>query len=313
MSHKQVEKILVTAADLAKEALALLTDFEVVFAGKTPSNADVTALCQQHNPVAIIVRYGRIDAPQMDAAPNLKVISKHGSGIDTIDSVAASARDIAVVAATAVNADAVAEHSLALMLAASKSVVSLNERMHAGHWDKSTHKSLELRGKTVGLVGLGAIGLRFAMLCKALGMRVLGHDPFANAERCKAAGVEVVDLATTLKEADVLSLHCPLVADNKGFINAQTLAQCKRGVIFVNTARGGLVDEAAMLAAVQSGQVGTAALDSFAVEPFSAPHPFQNQAGFILSPHIGGVTSDAYVNMGVAAAQNVLNCLKLAT
>jgi D-3-phosphoglycerate dehydrogenase / 2-oxoglutarate reductase len=305
-----MQKILVTAADLAKEALALLTDYEVVFAGKTPNAADVTALCKAHNPVAIIVRYGRIDAPQMDAAPLLKVISKHGSGIDTIDSAAAGKRGIAVVAATAVNADAVAEHSLALMLAAAKSVIGLNERMHAGHWDKSTHKSLELRGKTVGLVGLGAIGLRFAMLCKALGMRALGHDPFANPERCKAAGVEIVDLATVLRGADVLSLHCPLTPENKGFINAETLTQCKRGVIFINTARGGLVDEAAMLAAVQSGQVGTAALDSFAVEPFTAPHPFQNQAGFILSPHIGGVTSDAYVNMGVAAAQNVLNCLK---
>lgn len=310
-----MEKILVTAADLASEALALLTDFEVVFAGKTPTAADVTALCKQHNPVAIIVRYGRIDAPQMEAAPALKVISKHGSGIDTIDSTAAGQRGIVVVAATAVNADAVAEHSLALLLAAAKSVVTLNERMHAGFWDKSTHKSLELRGKTIGLVGLGAIGLRFAMLCKALGMRVVGHDPYihtnaANAERCAAAGVEVVDLKAVLASADVLSLHCPLTPENKGFINHQTLEHCKRGVIFINTARGGLVNEEALLAAVQSGQVGTAALDSFAVEPFSAPHPFQNQAGFILSPHIGGVTSDAYINMGVAAAQNILINLK---
>jgi D-3-phosphoglycerate dehydrogenase len=307
-------KILVTAADLANEALALLLDFEVIFAGKTPTEDEITALCKAHNPFAIIVRYGKINAVQMEAAPLLKVISKHGSGIDTIDSVAAKARGIAVVAATAVNADAVAEHTLALMLAAAKSVVTLNERMHGGHWDKSTHKSLELRGKKVCLVGLGAIGLRFAMLCKAMGMRVLGHDPFANLERCAAAGVEVVDLATALASADVLSLHCPLTPENRGFITHQTLAQCKRGVIFINTARGGLVDEAALLAAVQSGQVGTAALDSFAVEPFGSasgsPHPFQNQAGFILSPHIGGVTSDAYVNMGVAAARNVLTILK---
>lgn len=307
--------ILVTAADLAKEALALLTNFEVIFAGKTPTEAEVTKLCQLHQPVAIIVRYGKVTAAMMDAAnsnglKSLKVISKHGSGIDTIDSVAAKARGIAVVAATAVNADAVAEHSLALMMAASKSVIEMNARMHAGHWDKATHKSMELRGKTVGLVGLGAIGLRFAMLCKALGMRVLGHDPFVNLERCAAAGIEVVDLVTVLASADVLSLHCPLTPENKGFINSQTLGACKRGVIFINTARGGLVDEPAMLAAVQSGQVSTAALDSFAVEPFTAPHPFQNQAGFILSPHIGGVTLDAYVNMGVVAAQNVLVMLK---
>ena len=156
---------------------------------------------------------------------------------------------------TAVNADAVAEHDLALLLAAAKSVIEMNARMHAGHWDKATHKSLELRGKTVGLVGLGAIGLRFAMLCKALGMRVVGHDPFVQtspmqADRCAAAGVEVMDLATLLSLSDVLSLHCPLTSENKSFINHATLSKCKRGVIFINTARGGLVDEVALLAAV---------------------------------------------------------------
>lgn len=299
-------KLLVTAADLAPQALDLLAGFEVVFAGKTPSEADVIQLCRRHQPVAIIVRYGKVTASMMDASPGLRVVSKHGSGIDTIDVAAAQARGVAVVAATAVNADAVAEHALALMLAAAKSVPTLNSRMHAGLWDKATHKSLELRGKTVALLGLGAIGLRFAKLCAALGLHVIGYDPYADANSCAQAGVRVVDWPTALRDADVLSMHCPLTSDNRACINAAALQACKRGVIFINTARGGLVDEMALLAAVQSGQVSTAALDSFAVEPFTAPHPFQNQAGFILSPHIGGVTADAYVNMGVAAAQNVL-------
>lgn len=299
--------ILVTAADLAPQALALLTDFNVVFAGKTPTLPDLLALARQHDPVAIIVRYGSVPAALMDAAPSLKVISKHGSGTDTIDKVAASARGIAVTAAVGANAAAVAEQALALLLACAKSVVQLNARMHAGHWDKATHKSVELAGRTVGLLGLGAIGQRFARMCDAMGMRVIGFDPFA---KNLPAYIEPVDLATLWRESDALSLHCPLTDDNRQIINAGTLALCKRGVIFVNTARGGLVDEAALLAAVQSGQVGMAALDSFAVEPFAAPHVFQHEARILLSPHIGGVTSDAYVNMGMAAAQNTLAVLR---
>jgi D-3-phosphoglycerate dehydrogenase len=297
---------LVTGADLAADALALLRDYEVVFAGQTPTEDDIIALCQQYDPVAIIVRYSKVGAAAMDAAPSLKVISKHGSGTDTIDKVAAKARGIEVVAAIGANAAAVAEQALALLLACAKSVVTLNQRMHAGHWDKATHKSVELEGRTVGVVGLGAIGQRFARMADAMGMRVLGFDPYA---KDLPAYIINTDLETIWRESDAISLHCPLTADNAKLVNAQTLAACKKGVIIVNTARGGLIDEAALLAAVQSGQVASAGLDSFAVEPMTAPHPFHGEARITLSPHIGGVTSDAYVKMGVAAAKNALAVL----
>lgn len=298
--------IVVTAADLAQEALALLQDFEVVFAGKTPTEAGIVALCRQHNPVAIIVRYSKVGAAAMDAAPALRVISKHGSGTDTIDKAAAAQRGVEVVAAVGVNAAAVAEQALALLLACAKSVVGLDERMRAGHWDKSTHKSLELGGKTIGLVGLGAIGQRMAAMAHGLNMHVIGFDPYA---RNLPAYVDSVPLDEIWRQADVVSLHCPLTEDNRGMINTATLAQCKPGVILVNTARGGLVDEDALLQAVRSGHVQAAGLDSFAVEPMTAGHPFQQEARIILSPHIGGVTSAAYVNMGVAAARNVIDVL----
>ena len=298
--------ILVTAADLAPQALALLADYDIVYAGKTPTEDEVVALCRRHNPVAIIVRYSKVGAAAMDAAPSLKVISKHGSGTDTIDKAAAQARGIEVVAAVGANAAAVAEQALALLLACAKSVPQLNERMHAGHWDKATHKSVELGGRTIGLVGLGAIGLRFAKMADALGMRVLGFDPFATN---LPDFVQAADLETIWRESDAISLHCPLTDDNRDLLDADTLARCKKGVIVVNTARGGLIDEAALLAAVHSGQVRMAGLDSFAVEPMAAGHPFQHQSGFILSPHIGGVTSDAYVNMGLSAARNALAVL----
>ena len=298
--------ILVTAADLAPQALEMLQDYEIIFAGKIPQVADIAALAKQHNPVGIIVRYSGVTAEVMDAAPALRVISKHGSGTDTIDTAAAKARGIEVTAAVGANAAAVAEQALALLLACAKSVVHLNERMHAGHWDKATHKSVELGGRTIALVGLGAIGQRFAKMCDAMGMRVIGFDPLA---KNLPFSIQMVDLETLWRESDAISLHCPLTADNKQLLNASTLAQCKKGVMLVNTARGGLINEAALLAAVQSGQVRMAALDSFALEPMTAPHLFHGQPGFILSPHIGGVTHDAYINMGVAAAKNTLAVL----
>lgn len=299
--------VLVTAADLAPQALALLKDFEVVYAGKTPTEDDIVALCGRRNPVAIIVRYGSVGVRAMGAAPALRVISKHGSGTDTIDKVGAAARGIAVTAAVGANAAAVAEQAMALLLACAKSVVQLNQRMHDGHWDKATHKSLELSGRTVGLVGLGAIGLRFSKMAAAMNMRVIGFDPYA---RGLPEDVTSVDIETIWRESDAISLHCPLTFENKGMLNEQTLSRCRRGVIVVNTARGGLIDEPALLAAVQSGQVGMAGLDSFCIEPMTAPHIFHRQPGFILSPHIGGVTSDAYVNMGVAAVRNTLAVLE---
>jgi D-3-phosphoglycerate dehydrogenase len=224
--------------------------------------------------------------------------------------VAAKERGIQVLAAVGANAAAVAEQALALLLACAKSVVPLDARMHAGHWDKATHKSVELGGRTVGLVGLGAIGLKFARMADALGMRVIGFDPFA---KNLPDHVASVDLETIWRESDAISLHCPLTEENRKLINADTLAKCKRGVIVVNTARGGLIDEDALLAAVRSGQVMSAGLDSFAVEPLAADNVFKGQPGFVLSPHIGGVTGDAYVNMGVAAARNVRSVVEGAT
>ena len=298
--------IVVTGADLAPQALQLLEGFEIVYAGKTPQEDDLVALCRRHDPIGIIVRYGKVGAAVMDAAPSLRVISKHGSGTDTIDKDAAKVRGIEVRAAAGANAAAVAEQALALLLACAKSVVHLNERMHAGHWDKATHKSLELHGRTIGLVGLGAIGRRFARMCDAMGMQVIGFDPFA---KDLPDHIRPVDLGTIWRESDAISLHCPLTEDNRGMLGSATLQECKRGVIVVNTARGGLVDEAALLAALRSGQVASAGLDSFAVEPMVAGHPFQGEPRILLSPHIGGVTGDAYVNMGVGAAKNVLAVL----
>jgi D-3-phosphoglycerate dehydrogenase len=298
--------VLVTGADLAEQAVELLAGFDIVYAGKMPDEDCLVALCRQHQPVAIIVRYGRITARVIEASPRLRVLSKHGTGIDTIDRDAAAARGIAVKAAVGANAPAVAEHTWALILACAKDVSTLDRRMHDGHWDKATHKSLELRGRTLGLVGLGAIGARVAAIGRAMDMRVIAHDPFA---ATAPEGVELLPLADVIAGADVLSLHCPLTQDNANMLNAATLATMRLGAIVVNTARGGLIDDAALAGALRSGALRAAGLDSFQVEPFAAGHPFTALPNVILSPHIGGVTSDAYVGMGTAAARNVLAVL----
>jgi D-3-phosphoglycerate dehydrogenase len=199
---------------------------------------------QAHDPVAIIVRYGKVGGRVMDAAPSLKVISKHGSGTDTIDKDAAKARGIEVRAAAGANAAAVAEQALALLLACAKSVTQLNERMHAGHWDKATHKSVELHGRTIGLVGsvrsasaLRACATRWACACSAS----------TRSRRTLPDFIRTVDLETIWRESDAISLHCPLTPENRDLLDARTLQACKRGVMLVNTARGGLIDEAALL------------------------------------------------------------------
>ncbi|MGX0624025.1 D-3-phosphoglycerate dehydrogenase / 2-oxoglutarate reductase [Cupriavidus metallidurans] len=307
MSVKKQPVVLVTGNDLAPQALELLKDFEVRFAGKSCTEDVLLALAKETDPVAIIVRYGRIGASIMDAAPSLKVISKHGSGIDVIDQKAAAERGIAVKAAVGANAAAVAEHAWALILACAKSVPHLNDRMREGYWDKSIHKSIELNGRTLGIVGLGEIGRRVAVTGVVLGMRVIAFDPYANVV---PDGVELVnDLHDIYRNADVVSLHCPLTESNRSMLHRETLGLFKNGAILINTARGGLIDEPALVEALTNGMLYAAGLDSFAVEPMTAPHPLQQIQNAILTPHIGGVSDAAYVSMGVGAATNVLAVL----
>lgn len=301
--------ILVTGADLAPRAEAMLAAFDLVYAGRAPSEDDLLRLCRAHDPAAIVVRYGRITARVIEACRSLRVIAKHGSGIDTIDVPAAASRGIAVKAAAGANAAAVAEHAWALILACAKSIPQLDGRMHAGHWDKPSHKSLELRGLTLGIVGLGAIGRRVAAIGLAMEMKVVGYDPHV---ATAPDGVQLDTLDAVLR-AHVVSLHCPLTPDNRHMINRATLKGFRDGALLVNTARGGLVDEAALIEALRSGKLGAAALDSYSGEPPPPDHHLRGVDRLIMTPHVAGVTGAAYENMGLAAARNVLDALGAST
>jgi len=236
--------VLVTGADLAPQAISLLKEFELVYAGMTPDEESLVRLCRERRPVALIVRYGKVSARIMDEAPGLKVIAKHGVGVDTIDVDAAAKRGIAVKPAIGANATAVAEHTWALILACAKSLAHLNHRMQEGHWDKATHKNIELADRTLGLVGLGAIGERVAQIGIAFGMKVVAHDPY---RKTAPAGIRLCSLHDVLAAADVVSLHCPLTSENHNLFDRAMLARLRDGSILVNTARGGLIDENALI------------------------------------------------------------------
>jgi D-3-phosphoglycerate dehydrogenase / 2-oxoglutarate reductase len=307
MSEATRERILVTGPDLAPEAVALLQDFEFVYGGKQADEEYLLGLCKEAQPTALIVRYGKVTARMMNACERLRVIAKHGVGLDTIDLEAAAARGIPVKPALGANAIAVAEHTWGLIFACAKSIPGLNGRMHAGEWDKATHKSVELAGHTLGVVGLGAIGRKVAAMGVALGMRVIGYDPYVTE---LPPGVTASPLHSLFQSSDVVSLHCPLTTENRNMINRNTLGLFRQGAILINTARGGLIEESALVHALLEGRLRSAGLDSFANEPLPAEHIFRGVPNLIMTPHVGSLTSDTYKSMGVACAHNILGVLR---
>ena len=218
---------------------------------------------------ALIVRSAtRVTDELLEQAPKVRVVGRAGVGIDNVDMDAATRRGVLVMNTPGGNAPSVAEHALALMLGMARSIPQLNAAMHAGRWEKAGSAGAELRGKTLGLVGLGRVGGEVAQRARALGMKVVAYDPVIwSPERAKEWGVELVELAALLAQSDYVSLHTALSPATERMLNAKTIAQMKRGARLVNTARGELVDEVALAEALTSGQLAGAALDVFAVEP----------------------------------------------
>jgi D-3-phosphoglycerate dehydrogenase / 2-oxoglutarate reductase len=300
--------IIVTATSIHPGAVALLADYNLIYADVRASEDDLERLCFQESPVAILVRYGRISERVIAAAlPNLRVIAKHGVGIDNIDKAAATARGIPVRAALGSNSQSVAEHTVALMLACARRVPWLDGRMRDGHWDKDAYAGLELEGTTLGLIGLGAIGSRVARIGAALGQRVLVYDPFANLDGLQ---LEAANLDELLRQSDVISLHCPLTSGTRSLLDRNRLALLKRGAIVINTARAELIDEQALLEALNAGTL-CAGIDCFIDEPLRPDSPWLAAPNVVLTPHIGGTTSAALRAMGVGAAQHIIDALAL--
>lgn len=260
---------------------------------------------------ALVVRSAvQADAALLSAAPKLRVIGRAGVGVDNIDTAAATHRGIVVMNTPGANAVAVAELTLGLMIALARSVPRANATMHAGKWDKKTLQGSELRGKTLGIVGLGRIGLEVAGRALSFGMNIIGYDPFVAPVIARENSVTLVPIDEIFKESDYLTLHVGLTTQTEGLINATSLAIMKKGIRIINCARGELIVEQALANAITSGHIGGAALDVFRQEPLK-DSPFYGLDNVILSPHIAGATDEAQEAIGIQLAMQVRDYLKL--
>jgi D-3-phosphoglycerate dehydrogenase len=250
----------------------------------------------------------KVTAKVLAAAQNLKVVGRAGIGVDNIDLAAATARGVVVMNTPYGNAVTTAEHALAMMMALARQIPEADRSTQAGKWEKNRFMGVELTGKTLGIVGCGNIGSIVADRARGLHMKVIAYDPFLPPQRAASLNVERVELAALFKRADVITLHVPLTNETRHLINRTTLTGMKKGVRIVNCARGGLVDEAALREALDSGQVAGAAFDVFETEPAKACALF-GHPNFIATPHLGASTEEAQENVAVQVAEQIADFL----
>ncbi len=305
--------VLVTGPSLNEAAVDLLqgNNCEVVFGGAYQDHITLLAQIVEHKPSAIISRMGRIDAAAIAGGmPNLKVIAKHGVGVDNIDVDAATAHAIPVAIAVGANATSVAEHAMALILSITKRVTPLDKNLRQGKWDKPTYQGLELAGMTLGFLGMGMIARATARMASQFGLHLFGYDPFISDDVFHSLKVQKCHSVDELfARSQILSLHAPLTPTTKGIINETAINQMPDGALIVNTARVGLVDEYALLSEIRTKRLSGAWLDSFAKEPLDPNHPFITEPNITITPHIGGVTAAANRRVALKAASNVLAVL----
>ena len=285
------------------EAAGCVLHFTAAF----PSVDSVTARTAEVRPHAIISRQGRVEAAAMDASPRLRVIARHGVGVDDVDLDAARARGIAVTRAPGSNTQAVAEHAMALLLAVRKTLRPHGARIAAGGWREPDRGTLDVAGLRLGLLGFGATAQATARLALAFGMVVATYDPHDGGATPEVA--RHPDLFSLLRSSDVLSLHCPLTPETHGLVDAAALALLPADGMVINTARGGIVDEAALLAALDGGRLAGAGLDVFATEPPDLADRLRDHPLVVATPHVAGVTPGTLVTMGVMAAECVVAVL----
>jgi D-3-phosphoglycerate dehydrogenase len=258
---------------------------------------------------AVIVRLFTIDEGDIFRAKRLKVVAKHGVGLDNIDIEAATTAGIPVVYTPTANANAVAEHTLTMMLALCRQIAPASAALREGRFEqRSRYQGVELAGKTLGILGLGRIGSRVAqMAASGLQMKVLAYDPYLAKDSYSGPAILIDSLETLLKQADFLSLHVELTPETRHLIDGPKLDMVKATCRLVNTSRGAVIDEEALVRALEAGRLAGAALDVFEEEPLPADHPLLSAPNTLLTPHISSSTSESLERMSVQAAQGVLD------
>ena len=258
---------------------------------------------------ALVVRSAtRVDAEVLETGRDLMVVGRAGIGLDNVDVAAATRLGIMVVNAPQSNVISAAEHTVALILAQARNIPQAHFALRDGRWERSRFQGAELYGKTLGILGLGRVGALVAQRCNAFGMRLLAYDPFVSRERAAQMGVELASLAEVLGRADVVTVHLPKTPETTNLIGEAELAAMKRGARLVNTARGGIVDEAALAKAVGDGELAGAALDVFAEEPTTASPLFELD-NVVVTPHLGASTAEAQDKAGITIAEQLLLAL----
>ncbi|MBC7174289.1 MAG: phosphoglycerate dehydrogenase, partial [Polyangiaceae bacterium] len=242
----------------------------------------------------LVIRSGTtVTAKIIDAADNLKVIGRAGIGVDNVDVPAASRRGIVVMNTPTGNAVTTAEHALTLLMSLARKIPEADATTKTGKWEKSKFQGREISGKTLGVIGLGNIGRIAANRAQGLTMKVIGVDPFLTAEKAASLGIELVTLDELLRRSDFITIHTPLTPDTKHLINDEAFAKMKPSALLVNAARGGIVDEDALVRAIKEKKIAGAAFDVFVKEPLAADHPFLGLENVILTPHLGASTEEA--------------------
>lgn len=298
--------VVMTAPRLAQPAVALLQAAGCVvhYMPPYPSAEAVAARTAEVAADAILTRQGPVGAAAMDASARLRIIARHGVGVDDVDLAAARARGLMVTRAPGSNTSAVAEHTLALLLALAKDLRPLGASIEGGAWRGAATRVRDIAGLRLGLIGFGAIGRAVAALAQPFGIAVSAFDPAATGDF--GAVRPVASLAALMAESDAVSVHCPANPATHHLIDAAALALMPPGGYVLNTARGGIIDEAAVLAALDSGHLAGAALDVFEHEPPPADHPLRRHPRVLVTPHVAGVTEGSLVNMGVMAAECIV-------
>lgn len=304
-------KVIVTAPSIAKEAADLLSKTCLIeYTEAYPKPPDLAQKLREENVDALVVRTGKITREVIQASSKLRVIAKHGTGVDNIDVLTATALRIPVLVTASANYQSVAEHTLGLMLSLAKDIPRLDGRIRQGFWDKTQYRGVELYGKTLGLIGFGRIGSRVYELVMPLEMKVLVFDPFLSGENLPPRATRVQHLEELLRSADIVSLHCPLSEQTRHLIGKEELEMMKKTAWLINTARGELVYEDALITALQEGKIAAAGLDTFGKEPPENLDLLCRAGKVVLTPHIAAATEEASIRMGIEAAQNALTVLE---
>ncbi len=272
-------------------------------------STDALLACIDNYDGLIVRSATKVTAPVLQATRRLKVVGRAGVGVDNVDVEAATARGILVMNAPSGNTLTTAEHTFSLLLALAKNVPQATASLKNGRWEKKAFVSVEVAGKTLGVIGLGRIGSEVARRAKGFAMRVIAYDPFISEEAAAALGVELVELADLLRRADFITIHTPMTPETHHLIDGSAIAQMKTGVRVVNCARGGIIDEGALYDALKAGKVAGAALDVFEQEP-NTNSPLFELTNFICTPHLGASSEEAQENVAVEIAQQIVDYLQ---